>query len=474
MYRTVSFEIKKNTELYAYLEELCANSKRLYNTTNFYIRQVMTGIQKEDTDRQPNEKEVLSKIEEYLPLVNIIKENRKSQTRYEMPTKEKWMLTYNLLDGIFKLSENVDYRALPAQVNQQVMKQCFADWKCYFKSLKEYKKNPSKFLGKPKLPNYKEHDLSNSILTNMNCKIKTTGYESYLTFPKTKLTYNLGTYINRDAKLQQVEIKPYFNSLKLILIIKDIDYPEVKCTPERVLGIDLGVNNFATISNNVGLTPIIIKGKVIKERNQYFNKRNAELSSILQKCEDGKHSEKHSKRLNAISAKRDRFSKDYFYKISHSILRYAVENDIDTIVVGRNKEWKQNIDHGKRNNQTFVSIPFSKFQFIFSCLCAKYGIQYIETEESYTSQASFLDGDEIPTYGESDEKYTFSGKRTKRGIYKSSDGTKLNADINGASNIIRKAIPTAFNTIADIRYITTAVVWNFDKFYLKRKCIPLG
>ena len=474
MYRTVSFEIKKNTELYAYLEELCANSKRLYNTTNFYIRQVMTGVQKEDADRQKNEKNVLSIVETYLPKVNKIKENRNSQTRYEMLTKEKWMLTYNLLDGIFKLSENEDYRALPAQVNQQVMKQCFLDWKSYLKSLKEYKKNPSKFLGIPKLPNYKEDPLSNAVLTNIICKIKTTDEGSYLTFPKTKLTYNLGTYINSDAKLQQVEIKPYFNSLKLILIIKNIDYPEVECTPERVLGIDLGVNNFATISNNVGLTPIIIKGKVIKERNQYFNKRRAELSSILQKGEDSKHSEKHSKRLNAISAKRDRFFRDYFYKVSHNILRYAVENDIDTIVVGKNQEWKQNINHGKQNNQTFTAIPFARFTFIFRLLCAKYGIQYIETEESYTSKASFLDMDEIPTYRESDKKHHFSGKRTKRGIYKSSDGTKLNADINGASNIIRKAIPTAFNKIADITYVTSANVWNFDKFYLKRKCIPLG
>ena len=473
MYRTVSFEIKKNTELYAYLEELCANSKRLYNTTNFYIRQVMTGVQKEDADRQKNEKNVLSIVETYLPKVNKIKENRNSQTRYEMLTKEKWMLTYNLLDGIFKLSENEDYRALPAQVNQQVMKQCFLDWKSYLKSLKEYKKNPSKFLGIPKLPNYKEDPLSNAVLTNIICKIKTTDERSYLTFPKTKLTYNLGTYINSDAKLQQVEIKPYFNSLKLILIIKNIDYPEVECTPERVLGIDLGVNNFATISNNVGLTPIIIKGKVIKERNQYFNKRRAELSSILQKGEDSKHSEKHSKRLNAISAKRDRFFRDYFYKVSHNILRYAVENDIDTIVVGKNQEWKQNINHGKQNNQTFTAIPFARFTFIFRLLCAKYGIQYIETEESYTSKASFLDMDEIPTYRESDKKHHFSGKRTKRGIYKSSDGTKLNADINGASNIIRKAIPTAFNKIADITFVTSATVWNFNKFYLT-KCIPLG
>ena len=473
MYRTVSFEIKKNTELYAYLEELCANSKKLYNTTNFYIRQVMTGIQKEESARQKNEKEVLNIVLTYLPKVNKIKENRNSQTRYEMPTKDKWMLTYNLLDGIFKLSDNEDYRNLPAQVNQQVMKQCFLDWKSYLKSLKEYKKNPSKFLGIPKLPNYKEDPLSNAVLTNIICKIKTTDEGSYLTFPKTKLTYNLGTYINSDAKLQQVEIKPYFNSLKLILIIKNIDYPEVECTPERVLGIDLGVNNFATISNNVGLTPIIIKGKVIKERNQYFNKRRAELSSILQKGEDSKHSEKHSKRLNAISAKRDRFFRDYFYKVSHNILRYAVENDIDTIVVGKNQEWKQNINHGKQNNQTFTAIPFARFTFIFRLLCAKYGIQYIETEESYTSKASFLDMDEIPTYRESDKKHHFSGKRTKRGIYKSSDGTKLNADINGASNIIRKAIPTAFNKIADITFVTSATVWNFNKFYLT-KCIPLG
>ena len=474
MYRTVSFEIKKNTELYAYLEELCANSKKLYNTTNFYIRQVMTGIQKEDADRQPNEKEVLSKIKEFLPLVNKIKENRNSQTRYEMPTKDKWMITYNLLDGIFKLSDNEDYRNLPAQVNQQVMKQCFSDWKSYLKSLKEYKKNPSKFLGKPKLPNYKEHDLSNAILTNIICKIKTTDKGSYLTFPKTKLTYNLGNYISEKDKFQQVEIKPYFNSLKLILIIKDIEYQEINCTPERVLGVDLGVNNFATISNNVGITPIIIKGKVMKERNQYFNKKKAELCSKLQKGKDSVHSEKHSKRLNSISAKKDRFFRDCFYKIGHNILRYAVENNIDTIVVGKNKEWKQNLNIGKYNNQTFTSIPFAKFTFIFRLLCMKYGIQYIETEESYTSQSSFLDSDEIPIYKETDTNVSFSGKRVSRGMYKSADGTKLNADINGASNIIRKAVPTAFNKIADITYVTSANVWNFDKFYLKRKCIPLG
>jgi putative transposase len=198
-----------------------------------------------------------------------------------MPTKDKWMLTYNLLDGIFKLSDNEDYRNLPAQVNQQVMKQCFSDWKSYLKSLKEYKKNPSKFSGKPKLPNYKEHDLSNAILTNIICKIKTTDNGSYLTFPKTKLTYNLGNYISEKDKLQQVEIKPYFNSLKLILIIKDIEYQEVKTEPSRVLGIDLGVNNFATISNNIGITPIIIKGKVMKERNQYFNKKKAELCGLF-------------------------------------------------------------------------------------------------------------------------------------------------------------------------------------------------
>ena len=474
MYRTVSFEVKKNTELYDYLEELCANSKKLYNTTNFYIRQVMTGIQKDDVDRQPNEKEVLSIIKTYLPKVNKIKENRKSQTRYKMPTKEKWMLTYNLLDGIFKLSDNEDYRSLPAQVNQQIMKHCFSDWKSYLKSLKEYKKNPSKFLGKPKLPNYKEHDLSNAILTNIICKIKTTDKGNYLTFPKTKLTYNLGTYINSDAKLQQVEIKPYFNTIKVILIIKDIEYQEVNRTPERVLGIDLGINNFATISNNVGITPIIIKGKVMKERNQYFNKKKAKLCSKLQKGENSKYSIKESKHLNSISAKKDRFFRDCFYKIGHNILRYAVENDIDTIVVGKNKEWKQNLNIGKHNNQTFVSIPFTKFTFIFRLLCMKYGIQYIETEESYTSQSSFLDNDEIPVYKETDTNVSFSGKRVSRGMYKSADGTKLNADINGASNIIRKAVPTAFNKIADITYVTSANVWNFDKFYLKRKCIPLG
>ena len=413
--------IKKTDARYKILDEVCFKSKNLYNAALYEIRQ------------------------------------------HFFDTKQ--FLNWLSVDKLFKEKKQDDYYSLPCKVSQQTLKLLNQNFKSFFSLLKKKnytkKKSIPKYLDKVKgrfVAVYTNQAISKKALRSGIIQLSGTDFKI-----RTKVD---GNYIN------QVRIVPK-NSYYKVEVVYEVEEIEELEDNGRYAAIDLGVNNLATVSFNTS-KPFIINGKPLKSINQFYNKRKAELSSILQKGEDSKHSEKHSKKLNAISAKRDRFFRDYFYKISHGILRYAVENDIDTIVVGKNQEWKQNINNGKKNNQAFVSIPFAKFTFTFKLLCAKYGIQYIETEESYTSKASFLDGDEIPTYGGSDEKHTFSGRRVSRGIYKSSDGTKLNADINGASNIIRKTIPTAFNKIADITFVTSATVWNFDKFYLKRKCIPLG
>jgi len=475
-YRVVKYIIKpKEKALFAYLYDLCVKSRNLYNVTNFYIRQVMTGMQKDKALRQPNEKEVISLIEKYIAEANIIRkktaERKKKEAKYlKMPTSEKWFISYNLLESIFKLSNNIDYRALPAQVNQQVMRKCFADWKAYFEALKEYKICPSRFKGRPRIPNYKRGKTNGISFTNIICSLKSNDAGTYLTFPKTELVYPLGNYIPGDSTLQQVYVDYEYGNMALTLILKDRPYVPRVCEPNRIIGIDLGLDNFAAISNNIGETPILIKGKVIKERNQYFNKKKAELCSKLQKGKDSKHSEKHSRHIDSISRKRNLFFRDYFYKMGHAIIRYCKEKEIDTIIVGKNKDWKDEISLGRKSNQKFVSVPFAQFLAILSYLCLKYKIQYIETEESYTSKADFLMMDELPIYKEGENtKYKFSGRRSKRWKYISKNGDVINADVNGASNIIRKVRKTAFRDLENLNHVKRTEVWSFDHFYSIKK-----
>ena len=224
------------------------------------------------------------------------------------------------------------------------------------------------------------------------------------------------------------------------------------------MGIDLGLVNFASISNNVGINPTIIKGNFIKAENQYFNKQKAFYTSCLKKYSN-------TKNLSRLSRNRSNRLKDYFYKISHYIINLAKINNIDTIIVGKNDSWKQNVNIGKVNNQNFVSIPYNQFLIILENLCIKNNIHIIFREESYTSRASFIDMDNIPTYKEENESYKFSGKRTKRGLYKTKEEILINADINGASNIIRKEFPKAFNNL-DLEYLykTTNVVTYKDLY----------
>ena len=190
--------------------------------------------------------------------------------------------------------------------------------------------------------------------------------------------------------------------------------------------------------------------------------------SILMKGKDTKKDKiVISKRVKSLYVKRHLFIKDYFHKIALAIINYCLKNDIDTIVVGKNTGLKQSIDIGDKNNQNFMYIPHNILANDLKYLCEYNGLHYIEQEESYTSKSSFLDKDIIPIYKKNDETiYTFSGKRIKRGLYKTKEDILINADVNGASNILRKAIPTAFDKITDFGYLTKTVVsWYADKWY---------
>jgi lycopene cyclase CruP len=198
----------------------------------------------------------------------------------------------------------------------------------------------------------------------------------------------------------------------------------------RAMGIDPGLNNWLTCVSNVG-TSLIVDGLHLKSLNQWYNKR---VSSLKENQPQGFW----SKQLAGIPEKRNRQVRDAVNKAARMVLNHCLENRIGTVVFGWNKLQRQGINLGSKTNQMFVQIPTARLKARIAQLCEQYGIQFVETEESYTSKASFLDLDQLPTFGEKPEGWKESGKRVKRGLYRSKDGFRINADCNGAANILRK------------------------------------
>lgn len=211
-------------------------------------------------------------------------------------------------------------------------------------------------------------------------------------------------------------------------------YPDVKIEvdldPKRCLGLDHGVNNWLTGVSNAR-TSFIIDGKHLKSINQWYNKSVARLM-------DNKPNGFWSKRLARLTEKRNRQMRDAVNKAARLVIKHCLSNKIGTLVFGWNKQQKQNANMGKKTNQKFVQIPTARLKERIKQLCDIYGIRFEETEESYTSKSSFLDADTIPVYGEKPVEWKASGKRTKRGLYRSSNGVEVNSDANGAANILVK------------------------------------
>ncbi len=450
--------VKNGHRMYDYFQEMCQNAKNMHNTTNFYVRQVFTSLTQEK-ELQPLQQEVLENIQKHLPKMNdtqliaykkrLEKEKTKPVEKrkeikcnlFDIPSKEKPYVDYNFLDALFKSMVQNDYRSLPTQSSQGIMKTVFQNWKSFYASLREFKVNPSKFKARPRIPGYSRAREKEVSFTNQDCGIKD---KKFLKFPKTKGCLNIGKLGFTEGKLKQVRVLPKHGKYVVELVFGIPSEREMKESKQRYMSVDLGVDNLATIVTNTGRRPVLVKGKSIKSVNQRYNKLKAHYTAILRKGKNPKKGQFSSKRLEKINNKRFNQIKDLFHKASHQVEKIALEEDIDTIIIGQNKDWKQNTNMSKKNNQSFVSIPHSLLIQMITYKAERHGIKVIVTEESYTSKASFLDNDDIPVYGESDTKKSFSGKRIKRGLYRSKNGTFINADVNGAANIMRKVFIKAF------------------------------
>ncbi len=351
--------------------------------------------------------------------------------------KNHKIINYNTMDKIIKRDYPVVYKGLPAQSSQQVLRLVENSFQSFFKSNQEYKKNPDKFKGRPKLPKYKDKEkgLNIVIFTNQQCKLT----NNQIRFPKKAELPVLNTTVNN---LQQVRLIPKYRHFVIEVVYKK-EVPNEKLTHDNVLGIDLGLNNLATlVSNQPDVHPMLINGKPLKSINQYFNKKKAKLMSFI-----GESVPSHS--IGRLSKKREQKIDDYLHKASRNIIDYAVETNSGLIIIGENKHWKQEINIGKKNNQNFVSIPYDKFKAMIAYKAFDMGIDVVFTEESYTSKSSHLDNDPLPIYKKG-ESHSFTGKRIGRGLYQWSKGI-INADLNGAIGIIKKVVPEALDSLIEIR-----------------------
>ena len=340
------------------------------------------------------------------------------KTRQHFFEHNKFLTAFSL-DGILRKKQDVDYNALPQKVSQQTLKMVEQNFKSFFALLKL--KNKGKYKEKVKLPKYLDKDGEYITVYTNQAISKKALKEGFIQFSKTNIRIKTAV-----ENVQQVRIVPKGNHLvvEVLYIVKE---KELKEDNDRYCSIDLGVNNLSTMGSNV-VKPFIINGKPLKSINQYYNKKLAKLKSEL------KNEKKTSRRIKSLTVKRNNKVNDYLHKASKLIVNYLVSNNISTLVIGKNKEWKQNANIGKRNNQNFIQIPHTRFIEMLTYKCKLEGITVIVKEESYTSKCSFMDNEPIKKHK------VYLGKRVKRGLFQTKDKRLINADLNGSLNILRKVV----------------------------------
>jgi putative transposase len=317
-----------------------------------------------------------------------------------------------------------EYQALPRKVSNLVLKQLNQAWTAFFAAIKVWRKQPERFLGRPRLPAYKEKQGRNLLQYDIQA-ISKPALAKGIVRPS-QLGIEITTQQRHVRQLRFVPRKGYY----VAEIVYEVDpTPAPNLDSNLVAGIDLGIDNLATITTNKrGFTPLVVNGRPLKSINQYYNKRRAELQSQLG------GNRRRSRQIDRLTTKRNRKVKDYLHKASRFIIDTLVGQGIGTIVVGRNANWKQAVNIGSRNNQNFVQIPHAQFWQMIQYKARLVGIEVMLQEESYTSKCSFLDLESIG------KQVSYQGKRIKRGLFRASNGRLINADCNGAYNIMRKAV----------------------------------
>ena len=395
--RTETHIIKESHPIYRWIVDECLRSRNLYNKTLFVYRQAFTGNH--------------DKIEDFKPIIR----------------HDKFISSFELVKQMAKLKDKDYYAMTKKNSGTQVVCQVDRTMKSWFASLKSYKKDPSKFRGRPRIPSYKKKDELNCLTyTYVDAKLQKDGTINLRRDIKLPIHTNLSSF-------QQIRLVPKTGYIQ-VEIIYNKEVTDSSLDKTRAIGIDLGLNNLMAITSNIGNVSNLVNGRPLKSINQYYNKRKAHLTSLLEK---GKL--KSSKRLRRLEMKRFCKIKDYLHKTSKRIVELMEQNNIGTCFIGHNKDWKQEVEMGKKNNQNFISIPYSLLINMLRYKIEEKGGVLVELNEAYTSKCSFLDNEEICKHE------IYKGKRVKRGLFLSSDKKALNADINGSLNILKRGMNFSFS-----------------------------
>lgn len=319
----------------------------------------------------------------------------------------------NFYDVYKLVSQTPDYKALPTKVSKQIIRRLDKNWVSYKAAIKEYKKNPQKFKGKPRLPKYKDKIKGRNIAPYPSDAISKVALRKGLaSLSKSKITLN-----TQQQEINEVRIIPQA-CCYVIEIVYTVETPFLN-QEKAIASLDLGLSNLmAVTTNQSGIKPLLVNGRALKAINQFYNKSKAKLQS-----KDA------SSQIKTITHKRNCRVENYLHTASRRVIQWCQLNKIGTLIIGKNESWKDNINIGKKNNQQFTCVPHTRLIEMLTYKAELAGIKVIITEEAYTSKASAIDHDPIPKYGEKPPK--FSGKRVKRGLYKTNKGYLINADING-------------------------------------------
>ena len=419
--RIVKFNIKKSHIDYKYIKTQLIESKEIYNFANYILRQLYF-------KNSNKHKYSLEFINEYPTLKDLF-------LKYIEENKQFSSLFYKIICEFSKLKQY----SINLKIVQNIVDKLKNDWTSYWKLLK-MKKNKT-YDKKINIPRYKKKynlvEYNNQVTSKKKLKL------GYIGTDKMKQGIKIANrHKDLDCKCFRIYNK---NDEILCELIYEKEVIEVEKT-DRVASIDIGLENLFTIAFNYNKKGISIKGTKLKAINQYFNKIKASLQSILPSKQYV------SKFINQLLYKRTEQLRNYIGYYTNKLIEILRTERVSKLVVGYNKEWKQEINIGSKNNQSFVSIPFRKILDILRYKLEDNGIEYKEQEESYTSKASYLDNDDIPIYKEETEEIKFSGRRIKRGIYKSKQGKIINADLNGALNILKKSGEKLIEELEYLKY----------------------
>ena len=378
--------IHADRDTQAVIEYICSESNKVFNCAVYYARQIYF------------------KVHRYVTKAELDKE----------------------------LKNHKHFQAMYSQAAQQTCHSVFESFKS-FKALNKLFQQ-GKLTEKPRPPKYRQSGLNIVSYPKQALKL----IDGNIRIPlgsKVKAWFGIDAFTipmpsNLEfKKIRELRILPRNQCFYAEFVYK-LNTVETNLNSHNALGIDPGMDNWLTCVSTVG-TSFIIDGKHIKSLNRWYNKK---VSTI----KNGKPPGFWSNKLAHLTENRNRQMRDAVNKAARLVIQHCLDSNIGTIVFGWNQGQKQESNLGSKNNQKWVQVPTARLKLRIQQLCEQYGIRFVETEESYTSKASFVDGDYLLLYGEKPENWKPSGKRVKRGLYRTALNWYVNADCNGAGNILRK------------------------------------